>query len=455
MMGKVFLLNPPGDVIRTGRLVRKSKISTQSWSPIFLSYATVLLEKTGYECKLYDASVKGDSYFDTLEIIRKFKPDHIAFYWAYDTFKEDLHYANQLAHFWDVTLVGPWSAHLPNALDYCPKVSAMTFGEFEYTLVSLYGVKSKQLISGLKYRDDGEILFNPQGEPLTTEQLDNIPFVSGVYQNHLNMFDYHQTSFKYPFIDLYSARGCPSRCSFCSVTNGMNLLHPKRWQKRSLRNVIDELWWIKNNLPKVKQIFFQDDTLVTPWALEISQAIIDEKLNLCWGCYSRADKTYDQIMKMREAGCRTYHVGYEMPIQGALDEIKKDITVEQMEKFAKDVRRAKMWQSASFMIFPWSTPDQIKYMIEWAKRMNPTRVNVAQLQAYPNCPITDTLNAYKDIPNKHIMTFSEMEEWEKFCFKEFYLKNPQFWIQVITSPRELKSVLKDAFGMLKFLSKKE
>jgi hypothetical protein len=94
-------------------------------------------------------------------------------------------------------------------------------------------------------------------------------------------------------------------------------------------------------------------------------------------------------------------------------------------------------------------------MIEWAKKMNPTRVNVAQLQAYPNCPITDTLNTYKDIPNKHLMSFNEMEEWEKFCFKEFYIKNPHFWLQVITSPRELKSVLKDAFGMLKFLSKKE
>jgi len=451
MMGKVFLLNPPGDFVRTGRLVRKSKIGTQSWSPIFLSYATVLLEKAGYECKLYDASVRGDSYFDTLEIIRKFKPDHIAYYWAYDTFKEDLHYANQLAHFWDVTLVGPWSAHLPNALDYCPKVSAMTFGEFEYTLVSLYGVKSKQLISGLKYRDGGEILFNPQDDPLTTEQLDNIPFVSTVYQNHLNIFDYHQTSFKYPFIDIYSARGCPSRCGFCSVTHGMNQLHPKRWQKRSLRNVMDELWFIKNELTDVKQIFFQDDTLPNAWALEISQAIVDEGLKICWGCYSRADKTYEQIIKLKESGCLTFHVGYECPDAAILSEIQKDISVEQMTKFAKAMEKAKMWQSMSLMIFPWETPEQIKHMIEWAKEMNPTRINVAQLQVYPNTPIVDVVKAYQDIPGKHMMDFEEMKLWEKYCFTEFYLKNPKFWLQVLTNPHEWKSVLRDTIGMLKFL----
>ena len=214
MMGKVFLLNPPSTegVIRTGRLVRKSKISTQSWQPIHLAYATGLLEKASYECMLYDASVTNDSQFDVLTKIRKFKPDHIAYYWAYDTAKEDLEFANKLGHFWDVTLVGPWSAHMPDALSLFPKINAMTFGDFEYTLLSLYGVKSKQLIQGLKYREDGEIIFNPQGEPLTTEQLDNLPFVSDVYKRHLDMNAYHQTSFKYPFTDLFSARSCPYRC---------------------------------------------------------------------------------------------------------------------------------------------------------------------------------------------------------------------------------------------------
>jgi radical SAM superfamily enzyme YgiQ (UPF0313 family) len=454
MMGKVFLLNPPSTegVIRTGRLVRKSKISTQSWQPIHLSYATGLLEKASYECMLYDASVTNDSQFDVLTKIKKFKPDHIAYYWAYDTAKEDLDFANKLGHFWDVTLVGPWSAHYPEALFLYPKINAMTFGDFEYTLLSLYGVKNKQLIQGLKYREDGEIIFNPQGEPLTTEQLDNLPFVSDVYKRHLDMDAYHQTSFKHPFTDLFSAISCPYRCSFCSWTNGCDLLRPNRYVQRSLKNVIEELWYIKNELPKIKQVFFQDSTLITPRAREISQAILDEKMDLCWGCYSRADKDYGTLKLMKSAGCRTLHVGYEVPIQTVLDEIKKDITVEQESQFIRDVNSLKLWTSSSFMIFPWMTEDQIRYMIWWIKDKGATRINVAQLQVYPNVPIVDVVNAYRDMPNKHMMDFNEMKKWEQYCFNEFYLKNPKFWWQVLTNPSEWKSVIKDGLGMMKFLT---
>jgi hypothetical protein len=216
---------------------------------------------------------------------------------------------------------------------------------------------------------------------------------------------------------------------------------------------MEELWYIKNELPEVNQVFFQDSTLITPWAKEISQAIIDEGLEMCWGAYSRADKDYETLKLMKEAGCRTLHVGYEVPIQSILDEIKKDITVEQEEQFIKNVNKVGLWTSSSFMIFPWMTPDQIKYMVKWIKDNNATRINVAQLQAYPNVPIMDVIASYKDMPGKHMMDFNEMQQWEQYCFKEFYIKNPKFWMNVVTNPREWKNVVNDALGMLGFLSK--
>jgi len=446
-MTKVFCLNPPGDAIRTGRLVRRSKISTQSWPPIFLAYATGVLEKLGYECVLYDASVMKTSAADTLKMINDYRPEVVALYWSYDTRSIDLPFAEMLANKYRVILVGPWSAHYPDALKDCPSVESMTFGEFEYTLPKLIEGLSAQ---GVTYRDGTHI---SQRGPYSTTELDWMPFVTDVYRRHLQIDKYHQTSFRHPFIDIFSSRGCPSRCAFCSVTNGMYQLHQRRWQKRSLKNVIEELWFIKNELPQIKQVFFQDDTLPTPWALTISQAMIDERLKLCWGCYSRADKTYEQIMKMKESGCRTFHVGYEVPLQGVLDEIKKDLTVEQMEQFAAAMKKAKMWQSASFMIFPWLTPDQIKYMTEWAKKINPTRINVAQLQAYPNVPIIDVVARHREAGGK-MMDFNEMRHWEQYCFSEFYLKNPKWWFKTLISPRELRHVISDGVGMLKFLGEK-
>ncbi len=445
---KIFLLNPPGDIIRTGRLVRKSKISTQSWPPIFLAYATGVLEKLGYECMLYDASVLKTSIDKTNQIIQDYNPEVIAYYWAYDTRFEDLAYAEQLAQKYRVILVGPWSAHYPNALWECPSVESMTWGQFEYTLPELI---EKRPAKGVTYSDGRYI---PQGKPYTRIDLDWMPFVTSVYKKHLIIPAYYQTSFRHPFTDLFYGHGsCPHRCAFCSWVNGMYQLDPDRTQTRSLSKLMEELWYIKNELPEVNQVFFQDSTLITPWAKEISQAIIDEGLEMCWGAYSRADKDYETLKLMKEAGCRTLHVGYEVPIQSILDEIKKDITVEQEEQFIKNVNKVGLWTSSSFMIFPWMTPDQIKYMVKWIKDNNATRINVAQLQAYPNVPIMDVIASYKDMPGKHMMDFNEMQQWEQYCFKEFYIKNPKFWMNVVTNPREWKNVVNDALGMLGFLSK--
>lgn len=444
---KIFALNPPGKWIRTGRLVRESKNHTQSWPPIHLAYMVGVLEKQGYECKLFDASVMSRDYGETSKIINDFNPEAICYFWAYDSKTQDLEYANKLAEDYRVILVGPWSAHYPTALDDCPNVESMTFGPFEYTVADLV---EKRETKGVKYRDGS---FVTQGEPYNREQLDWMPFVTSVYKEHLEIPAYRQTSFRYPFVDLFAGGqgSCLWACRFCSWVNGMFQLHPRRYQTRSLRHVLDELWYVKQEIPYVNQIFFQDSTLPTPWGLEIADAIIDEGLDVCWGCYSRPDKSYDEIMRFKEAGCNGFHVGYECPDQGVLDEINKGVSVEQITRFAHDMERAGMWQSMSLMIFPWMSEDQIRHMINWAKDMNPTRINVAQLQAYPGTPIMDVLNAYRDMPGKRLMGFDEMKYWEQYCFKEFYLYNPRFWWTVLTHPREWLNVLEDAMGMLRFL----
>jgi len=447
----ILLLNPPGKAIRTGRLVRESKISTQSWFPIHLAYATGVLEKGGHNCFLHDSSVKGDSYTECEAMIDELKPDSIAYYWAYDTADDDLKFADGIAEKYTVTLVGPWSAHLPDALNRCKHINEITFGDFEYTLLDLYNGEPKDTIAGLKYREDKDILFNPQREPYTQEELDWMPFVTQIYNEYLDIYNYHQTSLRYPFVDTWTARSCPYRCAFCSWTNGSDCLHPKRYVQRSLDNVMEEIWYVKNEMPKVKQLFFQDSTLIAPRAKEISQRMIDEKVNLVWGCYSRADKDFTTLSLMKKAKCRTMHVGYEVPIQSILDEILKDITVEQEAQFIKDVNKLGMWTSSSFMIFPWMSEDQIHYMIKWIKDNGATRINVAQLQEYPNVPIVDVRKAHQDLPGQHMMNFEEMKKWEQYCFKEFYLKNPKFWYNVVTNPSEWKSVIKDGLGMLVFL----
>lgn len=444
-MSRVYLLNPPGDIIRTGRWVRKSR-GKQSWPPIWLALSCGFLEREGHECKLVDASIMGLTREETIADINKFNPDFIAYYWAYTTADMDLSFADELANKYSLVLVGPWSHCIPDALDTGDNLKLMTYGEFEHTLHDVVEGVSPEHILGLVWKSSkGEIIRNNSRPLCSTKELDKLPFVTDVYKRHLNPRDYRQTSFRYPFIDLLTARGCPHRCSFClwiqAFQNGSS------YRPRSIKNVVEELWYIKNNLPEINQIHFQDDTLPPRRAKELSQAILDEGLGITWGGYSRAELSRDTLELMDQSGIRTLHIGYESGDQETLDLIKKNITLEAMEEFAKNIQEFDIWTCAGFMIFPWQTKEQVRETIQWAKNViRPRRFSFTQLFPYPNTPICKTI---EQTPNQ--LTRDEMTQLEREGFTEFYLKNPYWWWDTAKRPREWGNVVGDAAGLVPFL----
>ncbi len=444
---KIFLLNPPSEkgFIRTGRWLRRSR-GNQSWAPIWLAYATSFLEGKGEECFLLDASILNLSYSQTEDKIISFNPDFIVYYWGYDSFESDLYFANKLGEERKVILVGPWSYCMPDALLKAPNCYAMTYGEFEYTLLDLINNINVSSVKGIYWRDHiNDTIIQNKPRPLCScEELDNIPFVSSVYKRFLPIKLYHQTSLRFPFTDVFGSRGCPHKCQFCVWTRAFQ--NGPSYRPRSIKNIISELWYIKHDLPEIKQVWFQDDTLPPKRALELSQAILDENLKICWGCLTRAEQSYETLKLMKESGCRTLHIGYEIPIQQHLDIIQKDITIEQMSEFASNVKKLNMWSSATFMIFPWESKEDIEFTIKWCKKIKPKRMNFIQAQGYPNTPYTTTLTKYSNL-----MSSEEMEYWEKWGFKQFYFYNPHFWWDVLKSPREWRNLLRDATGLLGFL----
>lgn len=372
--------------------------------------------------------------------------DFILYYWCYDNAKVDLEFADTLAKHAHVILVGPWSYCMPDALKHTKNIHIMTYGEFEKTCLELIKNNHYTEVKGIYWRNhiSDEIVKNPPMPLLDQKELDNIPYVTSIYREFLDITKYRQTSLRYPFVDLFTARGCSHRCSYCVWVRAMQ--GGPSYRMRSIGNVIRELKYIKDYLPQVKQIFFQDDTLPPKRATELSQAILNEKLKICWGGYSRAELDYETLKLMKESGCRTLHIGYESPIQKNLNLINKDITVEQMEEFASNVRKLGLWTSATFMLFPWMTKEEIKFTIDWAKKIKPKRMNFIQAQAYPNTPYAETLKNFNNL-----MTYAEMKRWEQWGFKRFYLYNPHFWCEVLKSPREWRNVWNDARGLLNFL----
>lgn len=449
-MKRVLLLNPPSEkgYIRSGRWTRKSR-GNQQWYPIWLGYTTALLEREGFSTWLLDACAEGLTDAETITKISSYQPDIIVYYFTYDTLKKDVAFAEALSDkplYEYLVLASPWSYCVPNLLKTNNTLNLMTYGEFEYTILEIAQEKHPSNIRGLIWRnEENEIEINDRRPLVSPQELDKIPFVTKAYFNNLNIRNYRQTSFRYPYIDLLGARGCPHRCTYCVWTKALQ--GGSSYRPRSIKNVISELQWIKTFHPEIKQVFFQDDTLPEARMKDLSQAIIDADLKITWGGYSRAEVSREALTLFKQSGGRTLHVGYEIPIQARLDEIQKDITVTQMEEFAKNIKDLNLWTSATFMILPWETPEEIQQTIKWCKHINPTRMNLIQTQAYPNTPYESKLKEKGNL----CMTSEEMNKWEKKGFTEFYIKNPSFWLRVLKNPKEWANVYRDAKGLMGFL----
>ncbi len=69
-----------------------------------------------------------------------------------------------------------------------------------------------------------------------------------------------------------TTRGCPHHCTFCAESALANMYCGQKYlRKRSTSHVIEELQWVKRELPFVESIFLFDDTFLTRTTEEIKK----------------------------------------------------------------------------------------------------------------------------------------------------------------------------------------
>ena len=179
-------------------------------------------------------------------------------------------------------------------------------------------------INNLSWKRSGKIFTNPERPHVSSDQLNEFPFVTDVYNRHLNIKNYRQAPQLHPFVDLFTGRSCYwGKCTFCLWPYTINRGAPYRTRK--IENVIQEMRFINDALPFVREVFIQDDTLPEWRARELSASIIKSGLDITWSCYARPDAKmdYKTLSLMKRAGCRCLHVGYESADQQILRNIRK------------------------------------------------------------------------------------------------------------------------------------
>lgn len=412
---KVLFLNLPYifKISRTSRWPEKTKSGTLYY-PYWLAMAAGYCKKYGYSVNLVDCIAKNYNIKDVISFVKDFIPDVIVTEITTPTCYYDFNTINEIHKTFPgvkIYVGGTHATALPETvLNECRGIDLILRNEYEYTLLEILSGKSLNEIMGITYRESESIVKNE--DRLDLNDLDQIPFVSEVYKEFLDFKDYFYAFAKHPMIQIFSSRGCPHKCNFCSYPQTM-IGHSFRG--RSVKNFVDELEYIKSSLPEIQEIFIEDDTFTVDIRRvnEICDEIIQRKLNITWSCNSRVNVPFETMQKMKLSGCRLLVVGFESGNQNVLNETKKGITLEQSKQFASNAKKLKIKVFGCFMLgLKGDNLESIEQTFNFAKKLYPDMVFFQQVVPFPN---TEFYQWAKE--NKYLST----EDYSKWLNENGYL----------------------------------
>ena len=384
---KILFLNLPYkfSISRASRWPEKTKSGTMYY-PYWICYAAGVCIKQGFEVNVVDCIAKKMSQEQTAELVKNESPDYVLCEITTSTCSYDyetIHYIRNACPSCKIIVGGTHATALPEkVLQECKDIDIIARCEYDYTIGDIVNnIDSLSSVNGISYRNGSEIIHT--ADRAWNEDMDDMPFVSKVYEKFLDVNDYDYALAQSPMIQIFSARGCPFRCNFCSYPSTMGG-HVMR--RRSVKNFVDELEYIAKHMPYIKEIFIEDDTFTIDRerVVDICNEILARGLKLVWSCNTRADLPYEVMAKMKEAGCRLLVVGYESGNQNVLNETRKGIKLEHSLAFAKNTKKLKIKVFGCFMIgLKGDNLETIEETFRFAKKVYPDMCFFQQAVPFP------------------------------------------------------------------------
>ena len=320
---RTLLLNPPSYDDFDGGAGSRYQATREVWSfwyPTWLCYPAGLLPGS----RVLDAPPLGLGVAETVTIARDY--DLIVLHTSTPSFRVDAETAARIKSERPEAVIvmvgGHPTAQPEQSLRQATSVDFIARKEFDHAIVDLAGGRPPAEIPGLSYRDGDRIVHNPEPLPLDRAALDALPFVTDVYARDLDYKRYNSPYCQYPYVSLYTGRGCPARCTFClwpQVTTGHS------YRTRSPQSVFEEVKRMPRLFPEMREIFFDDDTFTADpdRAREIAKLI--GPLGITWSTNTRANVDRDTLAVLKDNGLRLFVVGYESGNADILRNIQKGV----------------------------------------------------------------------------------------------------------------------------------
>jgi radical SAM superfamily enzyme YgiQ (UPF0313 family) len=385
-MNKILFLNLPYkfDISRASRWPEKTKSGTLYY-PYWLAYSVGVCQKEGLNCKLVDCITLKYTQEDTINEVKNYNPDFIMTEITTATCEYDYQTINKIKKEnpnVKIIVGGTHATILPEqVLKECEAIDYVVRQEYDCTVPEIIQNDDISKVLGVSYRENGEIKHTPDRPQL--ENLDELPYVSKVYQQFLDVNDYAYAFAQKPMIQIVSSRGCPNHCNFCSYPSTMG---GRNYRTRSIKDLTDEFEYILKEMPEIKEIFIEDDTFTVNQerVQNFCDEILKRNIQPVWSCNTRVDLTYETMKKMKEAGCRLLVCGYESGNQKVLDETHKGITLKQSQDFANNARKLDLKVFGCFMIgLTGDNLETINETYEFAKKLCPDMCFFQQAVPFP------------------------------------------------------------------------
>jgi hopanoid biosynthesis associated radical SAM protein HpnJ len=383
---KTLFLNPPSfenfDGGAGSRWPATREIESY-WYPVWLAYPAGMIEGS----RLLDAPSHHVSAEETINIARDY--EFLVLFTSTPGFPGDIRLVAKIREVnpaIKIAFVGPHVSVLPErSLKDCPSIDFVVRKEFDYAVYEFANGKPVEDILGISYLKNGSVVHTPDRPEI--QDLDSLPHVTEIYRRDLDVTRYNVPFLLYPYVSLYTTRGCPAQCTFCLWPQTLSG-HP--WRKRSTDDVAREMAAAKTYWPNVREFFFDDDTFNIQKARTIELCEKLKPLKFTWSCTSRVTTDYETLKAMKDAGCRLLIVGYESGDQQILKNIKKGATIERARQFTKDCHKLGLVVHGDFILgLPGETRDTIRNTIAFAKELDVETIQVSVAHAYPGTELYD------------------------------------------------------------------
>ncbi|WP_420264203.1 B12-binding domain-containing radical SAM protein [Candidatus Magnetominusculus dajiuhuensis] len=219
-----------------------------------------------------------------------------------------------------------------------------------------------------------------------------------------------------------TTRGCPHHCTFCAEKTLADMYSGQRYlRKRGFTHIMEELLWVRRELPFVESIFLFDDTFLVRSNEEIKEfsKIYKETIGLPFHIQaSPSTVTEEKMQYLTEAGLVFVEMGIQSMSGTAKDLYKRNVSGEAILRAAAIFHkyRDKIYPPCYHVILdnPWERPEDVIETLELILKLPaPFWLKRASLVCFPG---TDLYEKAK----RDELIVTEDEQWREIYAKHLH-----------------------------------